>query len=107
MSIPSFAVIAERAIEALLENIESIEAMDDADIDLIDGVLIIAFDDGSQIIINRQEPSKQLWMVTSFGPAHFNMIDEGADWHDDKTVQSLRAVLSRALSEKTGSRIEL
>lgn len=107
MNTVSFSVVAEQAIEELLEAIEEIEEMDDCDLDLVDGVLTIEFEDGSQIIINRQEPVKQLWLASPFGPAHFDMADNGDRWTDDKTGEDLRHALARALSEKLGTPVSL
>ncbi|MBN8115086.1 iron donor protein CyaY, partial [Vibrio vulnificus] len=47
------------------------EAIDDsgADIDFetSGNVMTLEFDDGSQIIINRQEPMKEIWLASKSG----------------------------------------
>jgi len=103
----SFAVRAAQALEALMERIEAHSALDDLDVDLVDGVLKIEFDDGAQIIINRQEPLEQLWVASPLGPAHFGFDAERGEWFDDRTGVSLTETLEKALSLKTGAVIRL
>jgi CyaY protein len=107
MNAPSFSVIAEQLLEDIAERMEDLEALDDADIDLIDGVLTVEFEDGSQMILNRQEPTKQIWLASPEGPAHFGQTGTGEDWLDDKTGDELFVVLGRVISNKTGESVSL
>lgn len=107
MSTPSFAVHAEQTIETLMQRMEAQAALDDLDIDLIDGVLNLEFEDGQKIIINRQEPLQQIWLASPEGPAHFVFDSASQRWLDEKTSESLMHTLSRVLSEKLGLPITL
>ena len=107
MSIPSFSVHAEQTIEELMSRLEAIEALDDCDMDLIDGVFELEFEDGAKLIINRQEPVKQLWLASPEGPAHFGFDADSGEWENDKTGESLTRTLERVLSQKTGTSIRL
>ena len=86
---------------------EDMEALEDADIDLVDGVLTVEFDDGSQLIINRQEPVEQIWVASPLGPAHFSYDSDQECWVDDKSGASLTDTLEKAFSEKLGQAVSL
>ncbi|MCG5501479.1 iron donor protein CyaY [Ectothiorhodospira lacustris] len=103
----SFAVQAEQALESLVERMSEVDALADLDMDLVDGVLKMEFDDGSKLIINRQEPVRQLWLASPEGPAHFNQGTGGAGWVNDRTGEGLLETLNRVLSQKLGEAIRI
>ncbi|CAG0908459.1 unnamed protein product [Cyprideis torosa] len=92
-------------MEDLLDRMESFEALDDLDMDLIDGVLTVTFEDNSKVIINRQEPVRQLWLASPEGPAHFAQDEAGA-WLNIKTSDDFYDTLSRVFSDKTQANIQ-
>lgn len=98
----SFALHAEQTLEALFEYICEYDAISDLDADLIDGVLRIDFDNGAVVILNRQEPLKQLWLASPEGPAHFTYEMQREEWVDERTGESLSQSLSRIFSLQTG-----
>ncbi len=101
----SFDLRAEQTLEAIATALEDLEALDDTEIDLIDGVLTLEFDDGSQVIINRQAAASQLWMASPDGPAHFDLCGDG--WKNDKTGEDLATALGNALSRKLGRDVQI
>lgn len=105
MNQPSFAVQTDRVLEQLQDRLEALEALEDADIDLIDGVLTVAFDDGGQMILNRQEASRQIWLSSVLGPAHFSFDAERSQWIDDRNGRELTETVAEALEKKTGQAI--
>ncbi len=107
MADASFSVVASRLLEDLMERMEAVEALEDADIDLIDGILTVEFDDGSQIILNRQEAARQIWLVSPLGPAHFGFDAASGQWRDDRGGAPLTDTLERALSAKLGQPVRL
>ena len=107
MNTASFSVIAEQVLEDIAERLEEVEALEDADIDMIDGVLTVEFEDRTQMILNRQEPTKQIWLASPEGPAHFGQSGSGDEWLNDKNGEELFLVLSRVISNKTGQTISL
>lgn len=107
MTKPSFNVHAEQTIEELMESMTQVEALDDFDMDIIGGVFTVDFEDGTKIIVNRQEPLEQLWLASPEGPAHFDYNDDAGEWQNDKTGESLVATLERVLSKKLGQPISL
>ncbi|MDX9765784.1 MAG: iron donor protein CyaY [Ectothiorhodospiraceae bacterium] len=105
MNSPSFSVVAQQALESLMERLGEIDALADADLDLVDGVLTLTFDDGAKLIINRQEPLSQLWLASPEGPAHFARDDD--DWCDVRSGESLTDALNRILSSKLGEVVRI
>lgn len=107
MSEVSFSLMAEEMFEDLIDRLETFEALDDLDIDIIDGVVTIGFDDGSKIILNRQEPVKQIWLASPEGPAHFAQNVQTGQWLNIKTTDEFYATLSRVFTNKIGADISL
>lgn len=107
MSDLSFSVQVEQYLEQLVESMEEIAALDDVDIDLIDGVLTVGFEDGAQIIINRQESAQQIWLVSPLGPAHFDYDSNQDKWLDDRTREPFLTVLGEAFSQKLGEPVNV
>jgi len=103
----SFSVVASRLLEDLMERMEAVEALEDADIDLVDGILTVEFDDGSQIILNRQEAAQQIWLVSPLGPAHFDLDAASGRWRDDRTGADLTDILESAFSARLGQPVRL
>lgn len=103
----SFAVRAAQLLDQILEQLEAIDALEDLEMDLVDGVLTVTFDDGGKIIINRQEATEQIWVASPLGPAHFNFDDAENQWVNDRSGESLAGTLERAFSEKMREEIEL
>ncbi|MGA7801290.1 MAG: iron donor protein CyaY [Gammaproteobacteria bacterium] len=103
----SFAVRASQVLEQIMERIESQDALEDVDVDLVDGVLKVEFDDGGQIIINRQEPLQQIWVASPLGPAHFGFDAGSGAWLDDRTGATLTETLEKAFAAKLGGEISL
>ncbi len=87
------------------------EAIDDsgADIDYENaaGILTLELENGSQIIINRQTPVKQLWLAVRSGGYHFDWSDEANGWVRDSDGAGFVAILNQALVEQGGEALEL
>ncbi len=103
----SFSVRASRLLEGLLERMEAVEALADVDMDLVDGILTVEFDDGGQLIINRQESAGQIWVASPLGPAHFSFDAARDDWLDDRSGATLTETLEKAFTAKLGEPVSL
>lgn len=92
-------------IDVALEDCEA-----DLDWDLANGILTITCGNdsqnpGSQVIVNRQGPSRQIWVAARSGGYHLD-YDPAADcWRQDKL--ELFALLNQALSEQCGETVSL
>ncbi|WON77109.1 iron donor protein CyaY [Serratia sp. UGAL515B_01] len=87
-------------IEATLDNFEG-----DADIDYETngGVMTLSFENGTKIVINRQEPLHQVWLATKAGGYHFNYREN--TWCCDRSGRAFYEVLSDAVSEQAGETV--
>ena len=57
-----------------------------SDCEINGGVLTISFENGSKIIINRQEPLHQVWLATKQGGYHFDLKDD--EWICDRSGET-------------------
>ena len=89
MTEPSFAVRAAELLDQILEQLEAVDALEDLEMDLVDGVLTVTFDDGGKLIINRQEATEQIWVASPLGPAHFGFDATEGCWVDDRSGETL------------------
>lgn len=72
-------------VDIQMQNIE--EAIDeseaDVDYEVTGNVMTLEFENRSQIIINRQEPMREIWLASKSGGFHFKLIDD--KWTCSKT----------------------
>ncbi|MBT9243863.1 iron donor protein CyaY [Vibrio splendidus] len=76
-------------VDIQMQNIE--EAIDeseaDVDYEVTGNVMTLEFENRSQIIINRQEPMREIWLASKSGGFHFKLIDD--KWTCSKTGMEL------------------
>ncbi len=87
-------------IEEAVENCDA-----DLDWDLAGGILTIECTNGTQVIVNRQGPTQQIWVAARSGGFHFD-FDADKDLWLQKDLE-LFALLNQALSEQTGETVKL
>ncbi|WP_159567411.1 iron donor protein CyaY [Budvicia diplopodorum] len=89
-------------IEQAIDNIDS-----DADIDYETngGVMSLSFENGSKIIINKQESMRQIWLATKSGGYHFDYRD--GSWYCDRSGQEFLSILSKACTQQSGEDVSL
>jgi len=94
------------AIEEALENCDA-----DLDWDLSDGILSIECGSGSQskggsqVIVNRQGPTRQIWVAARSGGYHFSYDASNDCWRQGDL--ELFSLLGQALSEQCGEDVSL
>jgi len=77
----------------------------DIDYETSAGILTLTFNNGSQIIINRQAPLQQIWVAAKQGGFHFDFNSDSEQWLcNDK---ELYAALSEYCTEQAGQKIKL
>ena len=69
------------------------------------GILTLSFTNGTQIIINRQTPLKQIWVAAKQGGFHFDFNSETEEWLCNG--KELFTALSEYCSEQAGQNINL
>ncbi len=75
------------------------------DWDFAGGILAIECDNGSQVIINRQAPTQQIWVAARAGGFHFDYHADEDCWKQDGL--ELFALLNKSLSEQSGETVKL
>lgn len=98
-----------RQIDTTLLAIEEAADGSNADIDYENsgGVLTLTLGNGSQVIINRQTPVRQLWVAARSGGFHFDFDTASGEWRRDSDGAELFAVLSRVITEQGGEAVTL
>ena len=93
-------------VDAVQESVEDVFDDTSLDVDLENsgGVLTVRFDNGSQLILSRQEPLRQLWVAARSGGFHLDYRDGG--WVCDSTGETLAALLARTVREQTGAAVD-
>ena len=82
----------------------------DADVDadpafINEGVLEVEFADGGKMIINRHDPSQEIWLAARTGAHHFRW--DGQQWLDTRSGEELLVAVSRLASEMAGQPVRL
>ncbi|GAB7218900.1 iron donor protein CyaY [Vibrio comitans] len=89
-----------------LTNIEQAIEDSGADIDFetSGNVMTLEFEDRTQIIINKQEPMREIWLASKSGGYHFAM-QEGA-WICSKTGLELMALVKSECEKQADEEID-
>lgn len=95
-------------VDAVQEEVEDVFDDSDLDVDLENsaGILTIRFENGSQIILSRQEPLRQLWVAARSGGFHFDYDQTSGRWICDTSDEPLGELLSRVTLEQAGEELE-
>ncbi len=101
----TFDQLADETMMAIEEAID--ESGADIDYDSGGGILTLEFENGSQIIINKQAPLTQIWVAARSGGFHFEYDETRECWHLQGSDEELFACLGRYCSEQAGEPVEL
>ena len=95
-------------VDVVQQAVEDIFDDSDLDLDLENsaGVLTVRFENGSQLILSRQEPLRQLWVAARSGGFHFDYDPEQGLWICDTSDEPLGELLARVTREQAGEDIE-
>lgn len=91
-----------RAIEEALD-----AAASDLDYEGSGGILTLHCANGSQVILNRQTPVRQLWLAARSGGFHFDWDDAAQGWVRDSDGAGLLPVLQEILAAQCGESVAL
>lgn len=103
MTETEFIELAESTLQRIQSAVEA--AADEVDVDRQGNVLTIEFDDGFQIVINKQTPTQQLWLASLKGGHHYER--SGDQWVDTCSRRTILQDLSALLTQKLGRNVEL
>jgi len=95
------------AVDTILLAIE--DALEDLDTDIdaenAGGILTLTFENDSKVIVNRQGPTKEIWVAARSGGFHCGYRD--GEWICNTTKETLSALLTRVCSEQAGEPVTL
>lgn len=103
MTETEFIELAESTLQRIQAAVEA--AAGEVDVDRQGNVLTIEFDDGFQIVINKQTPTQQLWLASLKGGHHYER--SGDQWVDTCSRRTILQDLSALLTQKLGRNVEL
>ncbi|BBP80136.1 iron donor protein CyaY [Pseudomonas gingeri NCPPB 3146 = LMG 5327] len=93
------------ATQQVLEDIFDESGLD-VDLENSAGVLTVKFEGGSQLVVSRQEPLRQLWLAAKSGGFHFDYDEENCVWTCDKTDELLSEIIARSTLEQAGVNLD-
>ncbi len=106
MTESEFNELAEQTMIAIEEAIDNSGA--DIEYDNVSEILTLEFDNGSQIIINKQTPLTQIWVAARAGGFHFDYDSASSSWRlDSDPEQELFSCLSQYCTQQAGEAVEL
>jgi CyaY protein len=103
MNDSEFHQLADRLMLKIEETLDEFEGDADIDYETNGGVMTLTFENGSKIVINRQEPLHQVWLATKSGGYHFTLRDN--QWLCDRSGREFWSLLTEACSTQAGEEI--
>ncbi|TBL94063.1 iron donor protein CyaY [Hafnia alvei] len=100
MNDTEFHQLADKLMLNIEEAIDAYEGDADIDYETNGGVMTLTFENGSKIVINRQEPLHQVWLATKAGGYHFSLRDDS--WICDRSGEEFYTLLSTACRAQSG-----
>ena len=97
-----FHQLVDRQIQIIEEAIDDSSA--DIDYDVSGNVMTLEFDNRSQIIINRQEPIREIWLASMSGGFQFKLVD--SHWTCSKTGMELVEMVKQECEKHAGESID-
>jgi iron donor protein CyaY len=80
MEITEFHRISDRLLQALSDHIETADKT--IEVDYEQGVLTITLPDDKQFVLNKHQPTMQIWVFSPFSGAHKFFCNAGKTWVD-------------------------
>jgi frataxin len=103
-----FALVADRTLARLAQNLEAALEADDPDIDLAHGILTVELADGRTFIANKHQPTRQIWLSSPVSGASHYAYDASTDaWRSTRGPQTLAAQFGADLAECVGHSVAL
>ncbi|QIR15763.1 iron donor protein CyaY [Shewanella aestuarii] len=97
-----FHQLADEIFSAIDSAIDKAIDEQDADVDVnySGNVVQLTFEDGSQIVINKQEPLHEIWLATRTGGYHFTYQD--GQWLDTRNNLAFIPFVLDAIAKQGG-----
>ncbi|GAB6054206.1 iron donor protein CyaY [Magnetospira thiophila] len=105
MDASTFETIADKTLDSYAEIIDELIG-DVADVEFQSGILTIDLEGVGQYVVNKQAPTRQIWLSSPVSGASHYAYEDGV-WRSTRSDDILSELLARELSEKTGVRVSL
>ena len=93
----SFETLANQVLEDLFEQLETAVG-DDAEVDFENGILTVELESGGQYVINKNAPSRQIWLSSpKSGAHHFDQDEATGRWVSTRGAGDLLVLLGGEL----------
>lgn len=102
MNETEFHQLADIQMEKIEEMVDDSGA--DIDYEVSGNVMTLEFEDRSQVIINRQEPMREIWLASKSGGYHFQY--DSKHWICSKTGIELIAMVKQECEKHAGETID-
>jgi CyaY protein len=103
MNDSEFHRLADGLWRTIEEHLDDWDGDSDIDCEINGSVLTLSFENGSKIIINRQEPLHQVWLATKAGGYHFSR--QGDTWICDRSGEPFWKLLEEACTAQAGETV--
>lgn len=103
MNDSEFHRLADTLWLAIEERLDDWDGDSDIDCEINGGVLTISFENGSKIIINRQEPFAPGVAGDQQGGYHFDL--KGDEWVCDRSGETFWDLLEQAATQQAGEKV--
>lgn len=94
-----FHVVADETLETISSAIEEADEDGVLEVDVMEGVLTIELDDERQFVLNKHEPTSQLWLSSPISGASYYEYDENIEDWISSNGQELHPLLREELLE--------
>lgn len=103
MNDSEFHRLADNLWQTIEERLDKWDGDSDIDCEINGSVLTLSFENGSKIIINRQEPLHQVWLAAKHGGYHFDRKNHA--WVCDRHGENFWDILEQAASQQAGETV--
>jgi frataxin len=103
-----FAVLADKTLVRLAQQLEAALDADDPDIDLAHGILTVKLADGRVFIANKHLPTRQIWLSSPIsGASHYAYDAPAQSWRSTRAAATLDGQFAADLAECVGHSLAL
>jgi CyaY protein len=106
MDLITYNELAKQAFKRIDDAFEDIDP-DEAEAELRSDNISITFENGEIFIVNKQAPTRQIWLAALKSAYHFNYNETNKIWICGKTNRELFELLSEKTSSLINQKIKI
>jgi len=101
-----YDALAAPELQRLIDSLDSLSD-DSVEAELASDILTIEFSDGTRYVLNSHRAARQIWLSAERSAWHFDYVPSSKSWIAAKSGDEMWSTLTRLLSEKLGTAIQL